>query len=277
MRAFHVGGVDYITKPFQIDEIEARVRTHLELRRQKRELQANYERLRELEELRDGLVHMIVHDMRSPLAVFSIAVEVMGDALPKTDANLVEMVTAARQSSKNLSRMISDLLDISRLESSQMPLHPTQGDLVALAQETRESSSALCEGHCIVVEDSEPVLATYDAELIGRVLGNLIGNALKFVPKDGEIRLSVRREDQHARVAVIDHGAGIAPEFHRKIFDKFSQVEIRKARRGVGLGLAFCKLAVEAHGGQIGVISEPGQGSTFWFTLPLGPEVGGHS
>ena len=123
-RAFQVGGVDYITKPFQLVEIEARVRTHLQLHRQSRELQTNYERLRELEQLRDGLVHMMVHDMRSPLAALTIAAEAMGDALSKTDPYLVEMVTVARQSTQTLCRMASNLLDISRLESSQMPLHP---------------------------------------------------------------------------------------------------------------------------------------------------------
>ena len=270
-RAFQVGGVDYITKPFQLVEIEARVRTHLQLHRQSRELQTNYERLRELEQLRDGLVHMMVHDMRSPLAALTIAAEAMGDALSKTDPYLVEMVTVARQSTQTLCRMASNLLDISRLESSQMPLHPTQENLAALAQAVRESSSILSEGRRIVVDAPEPVSTACDAQLIGRVLGNLVGNALKFIPKDGEIRLSVRREAPHAHVAVSDNGAGIAPEFHRKIFDKFSQVEVGQGRRGVGLGLAFCKLAVEAHGGQIGVISEVGRGSTFWFTLPLVP------
>jgi signal transduction histidine kinase len=108
-----------------------------------------------------------------------------------------------------------------------------------------------------------------DAGLISRVMQNLAGNAFNYAAADGSIRIAVSRAGQEARVEVSDNGPGIPAAYHGKIFEKFVQVEDLNAKVGTGLGLAFCKLAVEIHGGRIGVESETGKGSTFWFTLPL--------
>jgi signal transduction histidine kinase len=101
------------------------------------------------------------------------------------------------------------------------------------------------------------------------VLQNLLSNALKFTPDSGNVRIVVTPFESEIRIAVTDTGRGIAPQYHQHIFEKFGQVEDRKNHLGTGLGLTFCKLAVEAHGGRIGVESEVGKGSTFWFALPL--------
>jgi signal transduction histidine kinase len=115
-----------------------------------------------------------------------------------------------------------------------------------------------------------PVVAAIDADLIRRVIANLAGNALKFSPRGGEVRLSVTRASTGAEIRVSDKGDGIPPEYHQRIFEKFIQVKGAGAPavRSSGLGLAFCKLAVEAHGGTIGVESRVGQGSTFVVRLP---------
>ena len=270
VRAFRVGGVDYIPKPFQLEEVAARVRTHVEMSRQQRALQASYEKLREAEDLRDSLVHMVVHDLRSPLASIRMVLGSLPGFLPPGDAGLAGMISAAEFSAISMSEMVTQLLDISRFEAGQMPLSRSAGDLAVQVRSAMETLGAQVEQRRLRFAPAETVVAHYDAGIILRVLGNLLGNAVKFTRRDGEISVELAREAGQARVTVADNGSGILPEFHQKIFTKFGQVESRKRGLGTGLGLAFCKLAVEAHGGEIGIESVPGQGSRFWFTLPLG-------
>lgn len=109
--------------------------------------------------------------------------------------------------------------------------------------------------------------------LVTRIIANLVGNAVKFTPEGKKVTISVERNGDGAKFYVADTGSGIPPEYHEKIFEKFGQVKIRQQMKmySTGLGLTFCKLAVEAHGGEIGVESEADKGSTFWFTLPEMP------
>jgi len=271
-RAFRVGGVDYIPKPFQLEEVEVRVRNHLELSRQRRELRASYERLRELEHLRDSLVHMLVHDLRSPLTSIVMALQYIQSVVTPGDPDLTKVLGAAEAGAKAMSTMVTQLLDISRLEAGQMPIERISGDLVALAREVQESFRAQAGNRRLRITSTETIVASYDTGILRRVLGNLLSNALKFTPSDGEVSLALCREAGQVRVTITDNGPGIPPEFLQRIFTKFAQAESRQKGVGTGLGLAFCKLAVEAHAGQIGVENVPGQGSRFWFTLPVGRE-----
>ena len=113
------------------------------------------------------------------------------------------------------------------------------------------------------------LIAQCDESLLSRILGNLLGNALKFTPAGGEIKIAVSGRDAEARIVVSDTGPGIPREYHRRVFEKYFQIEDGRGSRGTGLGLTFCKLAVEAHGGRIGVADDIGTGCSFWFTLPL--------
>jgi signal transduction histidine kinase len=152
-----------------------------------------------------------------------------------------------------------------------MPLQRTPGDLVELARSVQASLSTLAGGRRFQLSGPASLPATFDPELIQRVLNNLLVNAIKFTPDGADVGLELGYQDHCARVTVTDNGPGIAPEFHHRIFEKFAQVASPRRASGLGLGLAFCRLAVEAHGGRIGVVSEPGKGSRFWFTLPLSP------
>jgi signal transduction histidine kinase len=269
VKAFGAGGVDYVTKPFQFEEVDARVRAHLELRRQKRELKDSYERLKELERLRDNLTNMIVHDLRSPLTGVHGTLQILEkDAQLAQNPKLGFLVQLARRETNALIEMVTQLLDISRLEAGQMPVKKASGDLVESARAAVGGMASLAEGRRLAVSAEGRVPAVYDFDIVRRVITNLLANAVKFTRKDGRITVAVSRTDAGVRVAVTDDGDGIPPEYHQKIFDKFGQVNGNKARFGTGLGLTFCKLAVESHGGRIGVESEPGKGSTFWFTLP---------
>lgn len=271
VRAFQVGGVDYVTKPFQFEEVLARVRTHLDLSRQRRELQASYQRLRNLEQLRDDLTRMIVHDLRAPLTVINLSLDLALQAVSPGQASLVQPLTVAQECTARIEAMIAELLDVGRLEAGRMPLCRTPGDLVELARSVQVSFGALAAGRRLHLTGPASVRASYDPGLIRRVLNNLLVNAIKFTPDGAEVHLALGRENHHVQVTVTDNGPGIAPEFHDRIFDKFVQVASSHRVAGLGLGLAFCKLAVEAHGGRIGVTSEPGKGSQFWFTLPVSP------
>ena len=270
VRAFRCGGVDYVTKPFRIEEVEARVRAHLEISSQKRELQRNYQQLQELEAMRDNLVHMIVHDMRSPLFVLELLLSEIEISLQSlNDPETAKNHRTALANVRKLTGMTNDMLDINRLEQGKMPIGKKMTDLSKIAHAAMESMDALAEGKTLLVNAPEPVIASCDPEIVGRVFCNLIGNALKFTPIGGKISIAVGVADGSALASVTDTGPGIPPEFHQKIFEKFGQVEGKQKRMGVGLGLTFCKMAVQAHGGIIGIESELKKGSRFWFTIPL--------
>jgi signal transduction histidine kinase len=272
VRGFQVGGVDYITKPFQIDEVRARVATHLELRRQRRETQASYEKLRESERLRDSLVHMIVHDLRSPLSTISSYLELFAEeAKEKLGAETQMDVASAMRAARNMARMINGILDVSKMEAQMMKLDLCECDLVQVIGQNLNDFDSLVGAREIVFEHpAAPALLPADREIVARVVQNLLANALRFTPIGGRIRVGIAVEADHMRVFVTDTGPGIPADSHRKIFDKFAQVDASASSRNQtsGLGLAFCKLAVEAHGGRIGVDSRQGGENTFWFTLP---------
>lgn len=268
VRAFQAGGVDYVTKPFQFEEVEARVRTHLELRRQKIELRRNYEQLRVLEKLRDDLTHMIVHDMRSPLLGLQLAIELVAMSEPANGSDNTEALGTAKQAVTTLIEMVNQVLDVSRLESGHIELHKAPCDLTALIRQTADANRLQAEARTITVPTNGAVQAEVDADLIKRVIANLLGNAVKFTPADGKISIRISEPGGLIRIEVTDNGPGIAPEDQQKIFVKFGQLDSPQKRRGSGLGLTFSKMAVEAHGGNIGVESKLGSGSTFWFTLP---------
>lgn len=278
VKAFNAGAVDYITKPFQFEELLARVRTHLELlclrvrlEKHLQELQDNYDQLRDLEGLRDSLTHMIVHDLRSPVTSILASLELLELQNDNLDEDQKEDVGRALNSTRALVGMISALLDVSRLESGEMPLNLEGCDLRDIASRALESLAGLAKDRDVSTEEPDvPVSVQCDAELIQRVQENLLGNALKFTPSEGPTRIGVSSGDGRVRLSVQDTGPGIPEEYREKIFEKFGQVEAQKERKkySTGLGLAFCRLAVEAHGGEIGVESEVGVGSTFWFELP---------
>jgi len=274
LKAFAAGGVDYVTKPFQFEEVQARVETHMELRRQKRELKAAYDRLRELESLRDTLVHMIVHDMRTPLMVVSNYLQMAG--MQKLPEQAADYITRAADATGALVEMVSSLLDVSKMEAGQMTMQLTAVDLRDLLKEALGKVESLKGQRALtLVVPDQAVMLTCDAGLILRVIQNLLGNALKFTDRErGTIEVRVEPGKDTLRVTVTDNGPGIPEDYHAKIFEKFGQVASWEQGRkySTGLGLTFCKMAVETHGGRIGVDSEVGEGSTFWFELPRSDE-----
>ena len=256
VKAFRAGAVDYVTKPFQFEEVYARVQTQLQLHR--------------LEKLRDDLTHMVVHDLRNPLSVIFAFLDLLDLDESKDTSDSIRSFTAlARHSAEELRNMISSILDVSKMGEGEMKLQREPCDLCALIRGVVAATQPLPGRRTVTLEAPESSLTVMaDAGLIRRVFQNLLSNALNYTPTGGAVRMVATLSSEAIRVTVTDSGPGIAAENHRRIFEKFGQVESLDNRTGTGLGLTFCKLAVEAHGGRIGVESEVGSGSTFWLTLP---------
>jgi two-component system sensor histidine kinase/response regulator len=273
--AFAAGGIDYVTKPFQFEDVQARIRIHLRLRNQQRQLEMQHQRLLELERMRDEMVQMIIHDMRSPLCVVQGYLQLleMDSAHLLNESSRLHLSNTGTAISQ-LIDLVSDVLDVSRMENNAMPIDWQCCDLVAVGREVLASMSPLLEFHRLhPIPPEGNCLAFCDATLTRRVLCNLVSNAIKFSPKAAVIRVEVAAGDQSVRVAVIDAGSGISEEDQEHLFEKFRQADRNRAhaKNSSGLGLAFCKMAIEAQQGSIGVDSAIGKGSTFWFTLPKPP------
>lgn len=276
LRAFSAGGVDYITKPFQVEEVEARVAVHLQIRRQQRELEAMLARQRELEGMRDTMVHMIVHDLRAPLtAVFNYLDLVREQEAGFISVESMQNLDLAMKASRWMVQMVNVLLDASKIEAGQMHLRLVECDVGDLLMDAIDAIRSLADEKNISLEQVH-LRGVVDRDTVSRVVQNLVSNAVKLTPPGGDVRVTLQAKGRVLRVEVCDHGPGIAAQHHPKIFEKFGQLDsnVRQSVPSSGLGLYFCKLAVEAHGGKIGVDSEVGKGSTFWFELPVdGPHA----
>jgi two-component system sensor histidine kinase/response regulator len=277
VRCVEAGAEDYLTKPFNATLLKARIGACLEKKRGRdresalfEQLQSNYKRLQELEQQRDDMRNMIVHDLRTPLTALMIGVEMM-----ENDRALNEMqheiMAIAAGGGRTLLGMINDLLDVEKLESGSAQLQYDEVNAASLVAEAVAQVASLAEesGTTLVTKVAENLPSfSGDGKKLCRTLVNLIGNAIKFTG-GGAVTVSARQDEPETiRFAVRDTGPGIAPESFGRIFEKFGQLDSRRV--GTGLGLAFCKLAVEAHGGQIMVESTLGEGSTFSFTIPMG-------
>ncbi|HBB66538.1 MAG: hypothetical protein A2X28_08005 [Elusimicrobia bacterium GWA2_56_46] len=277
VKAFGTGGVDYISKPFHLEEVEARIETHLKLRRQESLLQENYNKLLALEKLRDSLVHMIIHDLRSPLTGIYAHLQLLGENAQKTlSGDQLANIEQTLKTAKQMIQLVNDVLDVSKMEEQRMELKVEQCDLVSMVTESISGLKALSKTREIqFTPDKTPVTVLADRDIILRIVQNLLSNALKFTQDGGLIRLDLKSAGGRVRLSVRDNGPGIAPEYREKIFEKFAQVELPAGRQkySTGLGLTFCRMAAEAHGGNVGVDSEEGKGSTFWLELPVNGPV----
>src|SRR5687768_3037543 len=222
---------------------------------------------------RDEILAVVAHDLRNPLNTVMMAAGLMMESSSPDRPQERRQVEIVRRAADRMNRMIQDLLDVKRMESGQLWLDPRPEPVTDLVADTIEMLRPLAAGSSIrveshVVSDLPPVLAA--ATRINQVLSNLVGNAVKFTPRNGLITISAERVDGEIRFAVIDTGPGIPAEQLPHIFGRFWQAKASD-RRGIGLGLAIAKGIVEAHKGRIWVESSVGLGSTFYFTLPLTP------
>ena len=234
-----------------------------------------YEKTLELDRLKSEFVAMVSHELRTPMTVVIGNLELLSDdRFWKVEPQQAQFLRAASTNSHRLLRLINDILDFSKLESAQLPMTIEPGDLSGVVRTAAENLHRLFEERELNLRIDIPEElpeADIDEARIAQVITNLISNAIKFSPAGAPVDISVTHDGTTATVRVTDHGDGIRREDLPKLFRKFSQLDSRSTRKvgGTGLGLAISKAIVEAHQGAIWAESEPGQGSTFAFSLPL--------
>ena len=283
VRAMRLGAYDYLEKPISPGDVALRVGSALEARRSIMEsrraqdrLSDNYDRLEQLTAVKDNLVHMLVHDLKTPLSSAMGYIELLET---KNEGSFSERqlryLQQAYGSCRDVLRMTTTMLDLSRLEHGVLALQRAPLDLPALLREAVaeiEPVLVLSDGQIELECDTATPRPLCDSEVVHRILSNLLSNAAKHSPPGGTVRVSAGAvKDGFITISVADDGKGIPPEDQGRIFEKFQQLESGKAAGGAGIGLAFCRMAVEAHGGSIWVESAPDRGSTFRFSLPLAP------
>ncbi|MBA3725333.1 MAG: response regulator [Armatimonadetes bacterium] len=282
VRCIEMGADDYLPKPFEPALLKARVGACLEKKRAHdretdlfAQLEQNFKRLQELEQLRDSLTYMIIHDLRTPLSSVISGMQTV-EGMGELNADQQEAIGIALVGGSTLLEMVNGLLDVDKMESGSMQLDYSLLDAAALVASALDQVAQLAtdKGLALVKKiDADLPAFQGDEDTLRRTLVNLVGNAIKFTPTGGTVTVAVRHGGDRASLvfSVHDTGKGIPAEAFERIFEKFGQVESRQGGRmmSTGLGLTFCKLAVESHGGNIGVESVPDEGSVFSFTIPL--------
>jgi signal transduction histidine kinase len=230
------------------------------------------ERLRSTLAERDQLLLAVVHELRTPLThVVGYAELLSGGARPRRADEIGEMSAAIQAASTTMLRLMDDLVEATRAESEGFSLKTRPVDLVHLIRGIVAGYDAQDDAHRVRLDLPDHWLAVRaDPERIHQVLANLLTNALSYSPGGGQVLVSARQIGERVRVEIIDHGIGMSPEEQSRAFDRFYRATGGRALRehGSGLGLAIVRDLVQAHGGEVGVSSQQGIGSTFWFTLP---------
>jgi signal transduction histidine kinase len=265
------GADDFVSRPVEATELRARVKALLRTKALYDELQERYRELQVLEASRNGLAQMIVHDLRNPLVSVIGYLELIECGYVSGEA-AQQSVRVVKRNAERVVAMVTDILNVSKLEAGRLSLEKAAVDLASLAADVALDAKPLLEQKRLelavaIPPDLPP--ASADRELVRRVLVNLVSNAASFSPQGSTVSLSAEKGEGQLRVQITDSGPGVPVEDRDRIFEKFGALNGRKSGRkySTGLGLAFCKLTVEAHGGRIGIDGNSGPGSTFWFTL----------
>jgi signal transduction histidine kinase len=280
VKAIEAGGDDFLTKPHNRMVLGARVRSLLKLKAATDALEDSYRKLRELEKVRDDLMKMIVHDLKTPLTSIIATLEMLADGdLGPVGVSQQGALRDTENKAQELLRLIDDLLEVARIEETSIAL-----DLEALnpsslvAEIMSDWALRLQQERAATVIEVAVDAPTFwaDRSLLKRVFGNLIQNSLVHSSRAVELRVFARTDPHGVLFTVADNGPGIPPQYHEVIFHKFERVKTPNVPRvrSSGLGLAFCRLVVEAHGGRIWVQSSEGAGSAFHILLPLHPPSG---
>jgi two-component system sensor histidine kinase/response regulator len=267
VRAFQVGGVDYITKPFKIEEVLARVETQIMLAMQRKEILA-------LSELKDQLIRTVSHDLKNPLhVIMGYAALLMDGGYTTSPDDVQSMSKHIYNSAERMYSLVTNLLELSQIEDGvSFELSPLS--LTRLCQDMMPEFEMIAQAkhHTLTVElPTTDIIVNGDTMRLGQVLSNLVSNACKYTPENGHVRLSVAQHNQTVHLCVEDNGLGIPKEAIPQLFNKFYRVNTveHRAVEGTGLGLSIVKAIIEQHHGKIEVESELNKGSKFTVSLPI--------
>jgi PAS domain S-box-containing protein len=233
------------------------------------------ERLRELDRLKDEFLATVSHELRTPLTAITAFAEVLSRSSDSHSDIREELIEGISRNAFEMGGMIEQLLDYSRLEAGKVALEPAPLPLRSEALRCIEALGEVIGRHRAVVDIPAHLEVQADEQGFERILVNLVVNAAKYSPDESSIRLGARVENDHIVVSVRDEGIGIPAEEHERIFERFNQSATMPGKRGYGIGLSIARRYVELQGGRIWVESEPGRGSTFFFTLPAAAPDGG--
>ena len=279
-RARRAGGDDFLTKPIRPSELVARVKSALELRRMSSELREHCELLkRQRDDLlrlalqKERLTAFVIHDLKNPVNAMDLHAQLLLRE-PGLSASARDSATQIRAEARQLARMIVNLLDVGKSDEGKLAPRRSDIDLRRLMGEVIAELGAAADVHNVRVESALDTDAIHaDEDLLRRTLANLIENAIRYAPQGSSVTVAARSVAAATEVRVSDAGSGIPPEMREEIFGAFVQVEAGErivARGSRGLGLTFCKLAVEAHGGRIWV-EDAAPGAVFCMSVPHGP------
>jgi len=281
VKGLDIGADDYVSKPIRRDEFLAKVRALLRASRLLRELEQAHTALsaRNAElQLKKDLAQMLVHDLKSPLAAIVGNLDLLRMV---GDDQWAQMIERSQDSAKRMLRLILDLLDVEKLEAGRVDTNNERVNLAEVARAAAAEADVTARVRRVHVGADLPESAWIDADpgLLRRVLDNLLANAISHSPADTTILLAIRQRDEGVEMMVADAGPGVPEELRDEIFEKYARLEPNQncSSANKGLGLTFCKLAVEAHGGTIWVEAAPEGGACFRMILPdaTGPEEQG--
>lgn len=270
VQGFELGAADYLTKPVNHSELKARVKTHLELKKSKEIIKKQYDDLKDLESMRASLTDMVIHDLKNPLASIAGYAELL--SLKSDSKNSPKYINRIINISNVLFNLIMTILDISKMESNKLELNKSKIIVKEKLIDIELGLYSLYENKNIKFEydsSDDNLEVMVDPEIFERIVINILSNAIKYSPRDSTITIKIENCSENTTISISDEGKGVPDEFKDVVFEKFGQIEGYKAGKkySTGLGLTFCKMAVESHGGEIGVYNNEDKGSTFWFSI----------
>jgi two-component system sensor histidine kinase/response regulator len=276
LKGFEVGGVDYVSKPFQSREVVARVNSQVTVAKQRQRIdnlrKQDQKQFEQLNQMRDRFLHATAHDLKNPLTGVLLYSQKLRYLQADEIAELPEVADGIEQNARKMQRLITDILDLAQIQIGEMlNLHLT--DVVPLLIRALNDADIHARNkqiELILEAPDDQIRLALDEHYFGRVLDNLVGNALKYTPSGGQVALSLREAPDRVIISVADSGIGIPEEDLPHIFDAFYRVRkaSHKKESGSGLGLSIVAAIVQQHGGVISADSEEGRGSIFTIELP---------